>query len=533
MDVAVIGSGFSGFSAAHALVAKGHRVTVLDVGETLDERRSAAVARLREAPPKVNDEGDDFRLISRNATVVPGQLPKKMFFGSEDIYAGDRPFAHTASLVSGRAPFPTFTKGGFSNIWGAAALAVDACDMADWPVSRAEMEPYFRAAAQLMPLAGGAGTLSQAFPAYRDGLGDIDPGPQGQALLADLQRAEPRLQALGTLYGKARLAIHTTDDSPEALACNGCGQCFVGCVRGAIFATVPKLDDMARRGQIAYRTGVYVGGIEEQGGKVAIAAVDLRDNRALALSFDAAFVAAGPINTTRLLLRSRRLYDQVVSLRESQKFVVPMLRRRAAKSGIEHPAVTLASVFLETKVAGLSDHWVHVQVVPMNDMILAASGLPGANQPAGRAFYAWAMRRMMMGWCGMHSDHSSRVELRLRQGTAADPERLEIDVKVSDTARDAARAAAKDLFRKGLKFGTLFCYNVLKFSNPGSGTHCGASFPMTKTPTRAFDSDVLGRPFGWTRVFVVDSSVLPSIPGTTLAFSAMANAYRIASLAPV
>ena len=30
-------------------------------------------------------------------------------------------------------PYPTFAKGGFSNIWGAAVLPTDACDMADWP----------------------------------------------------------------------------------------------------------------------------------------------------------------------------------------------------------------------------------------------------------------------------------------------------------------------------------------------------------------------------------------------------------------
>jgi choline dehydrogenase-like flavoprotein len=74
---------------------------------------------------------------------------------------------------------------------------------------------------------------------------------------------------------------------------------------------------------------------------------------------------------------------------------------------------------------------------------------------------------------------------------------------------------------------------MIKFSNPGSGTHCGSSFPMRRIPSGPFDSDVLGRPFGWSRVFIVDSSVLPSIPGTTLALAAMANADRIASTAPL
>ncbi len=47
---------------------------------------------------------------------------------------------------------------------GCRVLPVDACDMADCPISRADIEPYFKKVAALMPLAGGEGTLSQAFP---------------------------------------------------------------------------------------------------------------------------------------------------------------------------------------------------------------------------------------------------------------------------------------------------------------------------------------------------------------------------------
>jgi choline dehydrogenase-like flavoprotein len=43
------------------------------------------------------------------------------------------------------------------------------------------------------------------------------------------------------------------------------------------------------------------------------------------------------------------------------------------------------------------------------------------------------------------------------------------------------------------------------------------------------ESDVLGRPAGLQRVFVVDASVLPSIPATTITLPVMANAHRIAS----
>jgi choline dehydrogenase-like flavoprotein len=97
----------------------------------------------------------------------------------------------------------------------------------------------------------------------------------------------------------------------------------------------------------------------------------------------------------------------------------------------------------------------------------------------------------------------------------------------------AARRAARALLGQGLAFQTLFCHWMIKFSNPGSDRHCGSSFPMRRTPSQPLYSDALGRPFGWSRIFIVDSSVLPSIPGTTLAFATMANADRIATSAPL
>jgi GMC oxidoreductase len=232
------------------------------------------------------------------------------------------------------------------------------------------------------------------------------------------------------------------------------------------------------------------------------------------------------------LLRSRDLYDRPIRLKESQKFVLPMLRRRGAPTAIEHPSITLASVFLETKADGLSDHWIHAQIVPMNGMMVQTAGLPGTAHPVIGLLWRPLLRHMMAAWCGMHSDHSSAVELCLRKD-AAGADRLELDLLVSDKALADGHAAAKDMFLKGLLFGTVFCHWMIKFSNPGSGTHCGGSFPMTERPVGPFDADRLGRPFGWSKIFVVDASVLPSIPGTTLALPVMANAYRIASNAPL
>jgi choline dehydrogenase-like flavoprotein len=53
---------------------------------------------------------------------------------------------------------------------------------------------------------------------------------------------------------------------------------------------------------------------------------------------------------------------------------------------------------------------------------------------------------------------------------------------------------------------------------------------MRENP-QVLETDVLGRPAGLRRVHLVDASVFPSIPATTITFSAMANAHRIAAWA--
>lgn len=528
MRVAVIGSGLVGLSAATALIARGLRPVVLDVGEELDAPRRGVVEKLKHTDVEHLDTADR-RLVTANETYGAGVLPKKLHFGSDYIYAASREFAPIDTRAPGRIAYPTFAKGGFSNIWGAALLPIDACDMLDWPISRTELEPHFRSAAALLPITGGEGTLSQAFPEYRDRLGNLDPGPQGAALLEDLRSAEQQLLRTDTLYGRARLAIHTEPEPDIGVAgCNNCGACFIGCARGSIYASSPMFNKMRSTGALDYRPGLFVRHIAEDTNGVTVRAVNVATNEVETQQYDAVFVAAGPLNTTRILLASGSIYDTPVRFKESQKFALPLLRTRSRPTAIESPSVTLASAFIETRVKGLSDHWLHAQVVPMNDTIATGAHIPsdGAIAAALRPL----TRRLMIAWCGMHSDHSSWVEVILRRGG---PDTMDLNHGHDPAALRAARTAAKDLMHKGLRFRTLFFPWLMKIANPGSGTHSGGSFPMRATPREQCDTDRLGRPFGWSRVFAVDSSVLPSIPGTTLAFTTMANAMRIVSTAPL
>jgi hypothetical protein len=401
--------------------------------------------------------------------------------------------------------------------------------MEGWPISRKDLEPYFRKISNFIPLCGGEGNLSEFFPVYQDKLGELELGWQGLALLKDLKRAEKKLLEQNSYYGKSRLAIHTTD-SDQILPCNGCGKCFIGCVRNSIFSTIPLLEKLVREKKLVYEGGLFVESLNEANGEVTLQVVETKLKKKIERKFDAVFIGGGPINTTRLLLKSKNIYDEIISVKESQKCVMPIVRVWPGKVSVGQSNVTQASVFFETKTQSLSNHWAHVQIIPMNEMIIKAAGIPWQTNKFGNKIWNPILSRVMMGWVGLHSDHSSSVELCLRN-TKEKSDVLEIGLKISGGAREAADTVSKDLFKKGLLFRTIFCHQMKKISNPGSGTHCGSSFPMKKNPNGRFDTDIFGRPFGWENTYIVDSSVLPDIPGTTLAYTVMANAYRIADSA--
>jgi len=99
-----------------------------------------------------------------------------------------------------------------------------------------------------------------------------------------------------------------------------------------------------------------------------------------------------------------------------------------------------------------------------------------------------------------------------------------------DNARTAAaiqrvkRRIAKAAWAAGLMPLT----PLLRTGTLGSSFHCGGSFPMHHSPSPG-ETDSLGRLKGQKRTYIVDASVLPTIPAPTITFSVMANAHRIAS----
>jgi choline dehydrogenase-like flavoprotein len=246
------------------------------------------------------------------------------------------------------------------------------------------------------------------------------------------------------------------------------------------------------------------------------------------MRFARVLIAAGAINSTRLVLESKRIYGQRVLLKSTQGFVMPMLRLRGAPYAWPN-ANTLSAIFFEFKIPDVSDHWVHCQINAANELVMARFDFQPQRGRLRDRLLVPVFKRLFIGLCNFHSTHAGGHWLTLREGASGSPSTLAIEPHPSDTFAETARRGARRLFRLMTRVGLV---PLLPFAKGDRrkpwGWHFGGTLPMSSKPIGDLGTDLLGRPTGWTRIHVVDSSVFPSLPGTTVVLLAMANAKRIA-----
>ncbi|MBF0561137.1 MAG: NAD(P)-binding protein [Alphaproteobacteria bacterium] len=527
-QVAVVGSGPSGIACAKALVRRGVRVVLLDVGDQLDARRQSLVDRLGAQDHK-QWSAPDRQTLTENPTVFGRGVPKKLVFGSDYIYARNDQRAPIVAEPS-VAAVPTLACGGFSMAWGGAMLPTAECDMVDWPFGRARLEPAYRQVLADLPFSAVHDGLESEFPLYREPDRAIRLPRQAAAFAADFAHHPPSGSGGDTiLCGQSRLALRAAD-AAMGQGCRYCGLCLNGCVYHSIHTFDRDLRRMVADGSIEYRPGVVVRHLVEEATGVRVHWLSPATHTAGSESFARLFLAAGALNSARILLESMGRYDTPVTFLDSQKFIVPLVRWQS--SPIEWPDVnTLPSLFLEARLPSISPHWVHMQVSTMNNFVLGRFGL----QEPGGTRWQWlrfGLERLMIAWCGLHSSLSNGFVASLRKADDDGPGAMILTQVRNPATEPTIHRTVRRMMAKSLRGRTLVL-PMVTISDIGGGNHFGGAFPMRETPGMFNHTDLLGRPSGWERVHLVDGAVLPSIPATTVALPMMANAYRIATDAPI
>ena len=521
MTVVVIGSGPAGAAAAHALCDAGLHVIVLDAGDRVESGLMQPFDELAGSEP----ESWPPQLVGRVRSAFPADVkhvPLKPAFGSLFPYVLNDP---DLSLTSENADaVASLAYGGLSNAWGASLLPFRQRDIEDWPISLAQLEPHYESVQRFVPVAAERDELCGDLPLYTDAPGALQRSEQAEKLLAHLRRHAPALGAAGFSFGASRLAVANSPDDPRH--CRQGGLCLYGCPYGAIYNAAATFDVLSRRNRIDYRGGIYVDRLTEVDGSVAI---DFHERghpeTSGQLSASRVFVACGAISSTRLMLCSIRQTRCTRRMQDSQYFVIPMLSRGAAPVSVLTQGNTLAQVFLELDGGRMSKHAMHLQVYGYNDIMLAALAKRIPLWPARLERLARpALGRLLVIQGFLHSTDSPGLTLDYDDGhVRIKGDNVELGAK-------RVRRLVRRLATHARLLGMAPLPSLVHVGRPGKSNHLGGSMPMRHAP-RNLETDSLGRLPAWERVHVVDASIFPTLPATTVTLSIMANAHRIATAA--
>jgi choline dehydrogenase-like flavoprotein len=513
----VVGSGLGALGATLALVEAGVVPLVVDVGRGLPDALETARLRMASLPPE-RWEATDLALFADGQTASRTGVPRKLVLGSDHFYAQDP-----------AAPPHSFALGGFSAGWGGAFLPPRQDDLDGWPVEADELHAHARRATRTLPLSEPLDGLSQWFPPLREEPGAVlELGAGQQSLLGRVGEAVRRSQLDRIAVGQSRLMTAVASGTaPAGDECRRCGFCMSGCVYGSIMSSGAVMRRLAAAGAVELLLGRRVVRFAERDSLVELEVLDEDGRAAPSLRCERLVLGAGAVESARIVVRSLAPRTRSISVLRTGGAVIPLVSARRLPN--TWPATnTQSSVFLDLVDPMVSPHWIHTQLAPANELVLSKLQLGRLGREASGARLRWmAFERLAYALVNLHSDHGPRYEMTFSEDALSSvaSTRSVYPTEHRRTVRRATASVRRILRRAGL----VSLRPLEKDSAEGVGYHLGGSLPMRIAPGSPLETDTSGRPGGCERVHVVDASVLPSLPGTTLGVLILANAHRIAS----
>jgi choline dehydrogenase-like flavoprotein len=510
--VIIIGSGLSAYAAVLAALEYNCHITLLDVGERLPDNLSEEISNLKNVnSAEVNAKLMNLKKKENQKSLLNKKMPQKTVFGSKYFYK-------EFQLDDGNLLPYTEALGGYSVAWGAAVLPPDERDLANYPIEFKYLEESLNFIASKISMPHLEDSLTAFFPNFGNYSTSIKLSPSQEKLLSKVSKLNKVTESSICISGQARIATKADGDR----ACRYCGMCSNGCVYNSIFSAEKAISHLVSIGSVAYISRKWVFNICEDAKNVKVQAIN-SEGKLEEFPADFVFVAAGAVNSTKIAHAMKKSKEKII-LNKTGGFVRPYFSFR--KNGFDWPIQnTQSNIFLEIRNTKISEYWIHSQISTPNEIVIYGLRFFGRNffslliSPLRR----FLLNHLVIVMTNLHSNEGPFYELDLNE--EIDTPRLRGKLVVTKNCKKLEAKIDRYLKIRFLSLGMLALPFTKKGISSGPGYHLGGSLPMGGSS--ALSTDSLGRLAGSRNVHFVDTSVLPSIPATTIGFLTMANAHRI------
>jgi hypothetical protein len=490
-DNIIIGSGCSAFGAYLGLKKLGKSICIIDVGVTREN------------------------LINMNIPLSKNKLNStalKTKFGSTYPYEYPETYSDSEfTPISGAF-------GGFSSVWGAGLQTLSRKNLELFPDEvQADLVESQKKVLRFIPHT----YVKDEFDILSPWPSDISSSKHPYILSEAMNEfydnyisLKKKMNSYSDYYfGHPRLAIDADISSDES--CVLCGMCIDGCPRSSIFDTSKFFVKEIENNNITYIQG-FVNRIVKNGDKVQIF-YDAK-NKVHTLETKKLFLAAGPVASSVILLKSKIINDEIM-VQDSQVFykylISKKLKRNVSNFSLSH------GIFAYSPFNNLDEYFVSLYPFSHDLLKRLPQNIMKIIERIKLAKLFFSTIKYIIPAIGfLPSEVSGKLQIK-----SGNDEKIHVTYIENNQTTKYLRNADQNFNNLISKIG--FFKIPLRYPKKigiGVGVHIGASIPMGSN-----NVDNYGQITGFEDIHVVDASVLPRIfpGGHTLA--TMANAYRIAN----
>ena len=535
-DFTVIGSGASGVHFALTVLERGASVEMIDVGwrpePTVNPQDSFSALKETLADPAEYFLGTHFEGV-----LLPGKTGEFYGIPPAKEYAF-RPVPQFDIEAKNFAPLSSFARGGLAEAWTAGCYPFNEHELAEFPFSYAEIEPFYAKVAKRIGINGEDDDLAVSIP-FHAGIQTPLNLDRHSELLLSLYRGKRRTfqTQLGCRIGRARHAVLSRSIG-DRQACDYLGRCLWGCPRNSLYTPAATLEECLTYAKFTYTPRHYVQYFKYNESRQIekIVLQSMYDRKSREIPVDTLVLAAGTLGSSRILLESvYRESGQAIrltGLMDNRQILVPFLNLLMVGKPYDEKSYQYNQLAMGFD-ADEPEHYVHCLITTLKTSMIhpIVDKIPFDLKTALTLFKSL---HASLGLVNVNFHDTRCADNYLTLNTTGDPEYPKLEIRYREPGNEKQRLdATLNRLKKALfRLGCFVPPRMAHMRPMGASVHYAGTLPMTLKSGENWTTDSDCRSKDFKNLFVVDGSTYPFLPAKNTTFTLMANAMRVADRLP-
>lgn len=513
-DVIIVGSGPSGVASALELSEHDIKPLILDVGYTAQKRiENTKNLYGMKADQNCTDflVGKNFEYFTKDKQNLPAKLKSPYF----DFVTKKQPFFEVQQ--KNYNAITSYAKGGLANAWGSGLMRFSSDEFSGLPITLEDLVPYYEKLEKEIGVSGKNDDLSLFF-GYLDHLQEpLNSSKKTLKIYSKYNKNKKLLNKKNIFLGTPRIGVSQNKFDVRD-KCKYDNLEFWQPNHSSLYTPSMTLDKLISQNLVDYKSGVFIDRWEKQGDTIKVIGFEVETKKEVAFITKKLILASGTLNTSRIVLKSRKDYETKLNF-------------------LDNPAIQFPIFFpsyigqrLETESFGLTQLNLFYKSEILNKNVIGA--IVELTSPLRNEFLdkfpfsfksnidciKYMLPSMMAVQIFLPSDKRLAGKLSLKKD--GNIEIVGNELNVDD---ELIAEATSKLTNIGLLTHKSLAVKI----SHGNGIHYGGTLPMNSNPLTPYETTIDGELAENKNIYIVDGSTFKVIPATNYSLSVMANSMRI------